>query len=96
MPGVLLPVFAAALPRLSAAKGGSSARWRRYAGLLLLSGAYVLISNHVRLVNRLAETPWNFLQSYVLFGGILLLWALYLERGREYHESSEAAAAAEA
>ena len=74
---VLLPVFAVAVPAtLGAAALGRS----RY---LLLGVSYLLIANNFRALNRLADTPLNFLQSYVLVGGVLLLVLLYrLRRAR--------------
>jgi hypothetical protein len=38
-----------------------------------LALSYLLIANNYRALNRLAETPLDFLQSYVFFGGLLLL-----------------------
>ena len=64
---VLLPVFAAAAPATFAARGLGGAR------LVPLALSYLLIANNYRVLNRLAETPLNFLQSYVFFGGLLLL-----------------------
>lgn len=80
--GVLLPVFALALP--VALAGG---RRPRAVLAAALAGAYVLTSNNFRLLNRLAETAWNPLQSYVLFGGLLLLFVLYALRGRAAQEA---------
>jgi alpha-1,2-mannosyltransferase len=69
--GVLLPMFAAALPAVVGSKHlGRPA-------LALLALAYVLVSNNFRVLNRLADTHWNFLQSYVFYGGLLLLAVLY-------------------
>ena len=44
------------------------------------------------MLNRLAETPFNFLQSYVLFGGLLLLFRLYRLRHGEANATAGAAA----
>jgi alpha-1,2-mannosyltransferase len=68
---VLLPVFAAAVPATWAARRLGAARF------ILLAVSYLLIANNYRALNRLAETPFNLLQSYVLFGGLLLLFHLY-------------------
>jgi hypothetical protein len=83
--GVALPLFALALPAvLSLTREGQR-------GLLIaLVAAFVLISNNYRVLNRLAETPFNFLQSYVYFGGLLFLGVLCLLKLRW----DEAAAAA--
>lgn len=69
--GLLLPMFAVALPAVAGSKQlGRPA-------LALLALAYVFVSNNFRVLNRLADTHWNFLQSYVFYGGILLLVLLY-------------------
>ena len=68
---VFLPLFALALPACLAA--GVQRR-----GLLFaLAVSFLLIANTYRVVNRLADTPWGFLQSYVFFGGLLFLALLY-------------------
>ncbi len=69
---VTLPLFAIALPALLALE--PSARSRNTA---LLLACFMLISNNYRLVNRLAETDFNILQSYVYFGGLVLLALLF-------------------
>jgi hypothetical protein len=75
--GVLLPVFAAALPATWAASSLGAARFAP------LAVSYLLIANNYRALNRLAETPLNFLQSTVFFGGLLLLFHLIrLRRGQ--------------
>ena len=71
--GALLPVFALALPLARAAR-------LSWLGLVPLALAWLLIADNFRVFNRLADTPWNFLQSYVFFGGLLLLGWLYRVR----------------
>ena len=71
---VLLPLFALVLPGLLAIEHGAHAR---RALLVLLAASFLLIANTWRAVNQLAETPFNFLQSYVLFGGLVFLGILY-------------------
>jgi hypothetical protein len=66
--GVTLPLFAIALPAVLAIE---PARRLRYLAPLVVS--FMLISNNFRLLNRLAETHYNILQSYVYFAGLLLL-----------------------
>jgi alpha-1,2-mannosyltransferase len=80
---VLLPVFALVVPATVAA--GSLGRSR----FVLLGLAYVLIADNFRALNRLADTPMNFLQSYVFFGGLLLLALLYRLRSARAGDVSE-------
>jgi len=70
--GVTLPLFAVALPALLSLEDH-----RRSIALVLLAIAYMMISNNFRLLNRLAETDLNILQSYVYFGGLLFLALLF-------------------
>ncbi|MBW2293197.1 MAG: DUF2029 domain-containing protein [Deltaproteobacteria bacterium] len=70
--GVILPLFAIALPAVLALD--SRARPR---DLALLVTSFMLISNNFRLLNRLADTPFNILQSYVYFGGLIFLVLLF-------------------
>ncbi len=74
--GVTLPLFALALPAWLA----RPAAVRVKTGLLLVF-SFVLISNNFRALNRLADHPLNFLQSYVYIGGLALLFVLYRLRG---------------
>jgi alpha-1,2-mannosyltransferase len=84
--GVVLPVFAAVLPAVVGSKrSGPATLW-------LLGLAYVFISNNFRVLNRLAESHWNFLQSYVFFAGLLLLVLLYRLRRAQAGDASESAA----
>jgi alpha-1,2-mannosyltransferase len=69
--GVLLPVYAVLFAGLYG-KG-------RRVGLLALAGSYALTSNFFVVLNTFAATPFNFLQSYVLFGGLLALGLLLRE-----------------
>lgn len=69
--GVFLPLFALALPRALAVGPG------RAVSLSLLAASYLLVANNYRALNRLADTPWNFAQSYVFFGGLLFVFVLY-------------------
>jgi hypothetical protein len=70
--GVTLLLFALALPAILSI--GTRARHGIMLGLLI---AFLLISNNYRALNRLHDTPLNFLQSYVYFGGLLLLATLW-------------------
>jgi hypothetical protein len=74
--GLLLPVFAL----LAAALGRER--------LPLLAVAFVLTSHTLRITDRLADTPWNFLQSYILVGALLVL--LLLDRLRANIEARPA------
>ena len=68
--GILLPIFAVALPVLSA--GGI--RKGRFWTLAL---AFALTSNTYVAINALANTRLNFLQSHLFFGSLALLVLLY-------------------
>jgi hypothetical protein len=73
--GILLPIYALLIPSL----------YRQAAGrlvLVLLGLSYVLTSNFFPLVNRLAATPFNFLQSYLLAGALVVLALLFAARAR--------------
>jgi len=67
---ILLPVFAAALPE--ALKAG-----RRGRTVWGLAAAFALCSNIYPMVNVLANTRLNFLQSHLFFGALVLLVLLY-------------------
>jgi hypothetical protein len=69
--GILPPIYAVTLGAVLAgpALGG--------AALPLLAASYVLTSNDLGIANRLADTPWNFLQSYLYIGALLLLLLLH-------------------
>ncbi len=78
---VFLPLFALVLPTcLAAAPSRGISLW-------MLGGSFLLIANTYRAANRLAETPWGFLQSYVLFGGLLFLALLYRLRATAAREA---------
>jgi len=65
--GLLLPVFALLLPSLRIAPVYGRAT------LPLLAAAFVLTSHTLRFTDRLADSPWNVLQSYILAGALLVL-----------------------
>jgi hypothetical protein len=73
--GVLLPVFAALFAALCRARAPARA-W------VALGLSYALTGSALAGANRLAGTPWNFLQSYALAGGLLALALLLRLRGR--------------
>jgi alpha-1,2-mannosyltransferase len=52
-----------------------------------LALSYFLMANELKFTDALAETPFNFLQSYRLFGAIILLAILYRLRNSEDHRS---------
>jgi hypothetical protein len=64
--GVFLPVYALLYGVAPEGSRGNAAR-------LLLAISFFLTANYIPAVNRLAGTPWNFLQSYMLAGGFLAL-----------------------
>jgi hypothetical protein len=82
--GLLLPMFALLLPAL---------RQKPVLGratLPLLAVAYVLTSHTLRLTDRLADSPWSVLQSYILAGALIALWLLDLVRSRDTSRASAA------
>lgn len=66
---LLLPIFAAVLPAVLAA----GKRWMVWT----LAAAFALSANIYPMVNSLANTRLNFLQSHLFFGGLILLVLLY-------------------
>jgi alpha-1,2-mannosyltransferase len=67
---VLLPLFVVALPATLASK-------LKQRGTILMAVSFVLSSNYYQMTNFLANTPLNFLQSYLFFGALLFLFHLY-------------------
>jgi alpha-1,2-mannosyltransferase len=64
----------------------------RGATLFLIVMSFIFVSNFIPAFNLLAETPYNFLQSYMLAGGLLLLLLMHRQlshveyiRQRSYH-----------
>jgi hypothetical protein len=75
--GVALPIFAVAIPAALALPK------HRTVALAVLGVAFVLLANRYRLLEATAPTSFNFLQSTMLLGGLLLLVTLYrLRRAR--------------
>jgi hypothetical protein len=79
--GVMLPLFAVALPCVLALEDKA-----RLGALVALSTCFVLISTNFRVLNRLSETSLNFLQSYVYFAGLGFLALLFWLRKRSITE----------
>ncbi len=77
--GVLLPVYAVLFGTLCRLP-------RPGTGLAVLGVSYALTSNCFPMLNRLAATPLNFLQSCTLAGGLLALGLLYRLRGQGFQE----------
>ncbi len=71
--GVLLPILAALLFALLA----QPERQARRSLWVVLAIAYFLSANLIYAANFLADTPFNFVQSYQLFAGLAVLWLLY-------------------
>jgi hypothetical protein len=70
--GILLPVFAALLPIALHPRDGR--KWT----MASLWIAFALTSQTCdALTNRVADTSWNFIQSYRLLGGLIVLAVLY-------------------
>jgi hypothetical protein len=54
---------------------------KRQVGLYALLGvSYAMMSNGFDILNNLADTNWNFLQSALMFGAFILLGLLYRVR----------------
>lgn len=68
--GVFLPIYAVLF-------GALCGRARSWLGLVPLAVSYALTANFFVALNRFADTPFNFLQSYVLAGGLLALGLAY-------------------
>jgi intracellular septation protein A len=75
--GILIAMFAATFaPTVASTRLGAGS-------LVLLAAAYVLAANVWRITNELADTPLNFMQSYLFFGAVLMLIHLYRLRHAE-------------
>lgn len=74
--GILLPIYAFLLPRLLQEKGN------QVRALTCLAVSYLLTSHFLMVTQRLAETPWNFVQSYLLAGAVLVLAILFRLRNQ--------------
>lgn len=75
--GILLPVFAYITPIVI---------YRRVLGrwtVFYIALAFVLASQNLRLLNYFAATPFNFLQSYLFFAGLMTLLLLYLTSAKQ-------------
>jgi hypothetical protein len=75
--GVLMPIFAWLLPAVI--KSPVMGRWT----LPVLGVAYVLASNFFGATRALADTGFNFVQSYLYFAAIVVLVMLYRVRRAE-------------
>jgi alpha-1,2-mannosyltransferase len=81
--GILLPLFAIALPVALAPQP-------KPRGIVLLTAAFMLCNNYYQFVNLLASSPFNFLQSYLFFGALLFLFDLYgLRAFQQSHSGSD-------
>jgi hypothetical protein len=69
--GILLPIFALIIPVCISQKVMG-----RYTIVYVLI-AFFLTSQRLNFVNLLADTYLNFLQSYLFFGAVMVLWLLY-------------------
>ena len=70
--GIQLPILAALFFALVAQpRAGGRGVWAT------LAIAYVLAANFFEIANLTADTPFNFVQSYMLYGGLATLWLLY-------------------
>jgi len=69
--GILLPIFVLLSP--FAIHFYADRKWI----LLILAGAYILISQYFEIFNNFADTRLNVLQSYVFFGACIILFFLF-------------------
>jgi len=83
--GVLPPIFLALVFALLGGRG----RWGSWA---VLAVTYLLAANFFPVVNRTADGPFNFLQSYLLLASLAVLFLLY--RARALSSRAEPFAAA--
>ena len=67
--GILLPIFALLAARIA-----------RPASLAWLAFAYALAATYIQAAQLLARTPFNPLQSYLLFAGLAVLIALHVSK----------------
>ncbi|UCG60666.1 MAG: DUF2029 domain-containing protein [Candidatus Zixiibacteriota bacterium] len=80
---ILLPILAVIVPiALSKRIFG---RWT----VAYLAAAFLLASQRIEIVNRLAETYFNFLQSYLFLAGIMVLVMLYAVSNRVAEEEEQ-------
>ncbi len=86
--GVLLPILAIAAPAALQRQALGRYTWA------VLLAAFVLASGRYDAVNRLADTPFNPLQSYLLFGAALTLLLLYRIQAKPQAAASYITAAA--
>jgi hypothetical protein len=83
--GIMAAMFAVALPAtLGSARFGTGS-------LVLLAVSYLLSATHLKVTDLTADTSFNFVQSYLFFGAILLLVHLY--RLRHAQQDAQASAA---
>ena len=68
--GILLPVFALIFPRIWEKRE----QWK--SGLIWAALAYLLTANNYSITRSLADTNLNILQSYVFFGGLIVIGVL--------------------
>lgn len=74
--GIQLPILATLLFALLAQpqEGGRAGLWAT------LAAAYVFSANYFFAANAAADTPFDFVQSYLLFAGFATLWLLFQVR----------------
>jgi hypothetical protein len=81
--GVLLPIFACLLPAVLDGRPEDAARQgSRGFGLPLLALAYLVSAHYLDALRRLDATPWNPLQSLLLFTALGVFGALLALRAR--------------
>jgi len=67
--GILLPIYAMLLPRLLQEKNAGGM-------IALLAASYALTSHFWPVANCLSETPFNFIQSYLFLGALIVMGLL--------------------
>ncbi len=78
--GALWPVIIVAL-MIAAGAFRALPSWKMAIAVALVSGSYLLVSNYFYFIVEkytLRIAPWNIVQSYIYFGGLMLLVALIM------------------
>ncbi|WP_334129810.1 glycosyltransferase family 87 protein [Sneathiella sp.] len=78
--GALWPVIIVAL-MIAISAFRTSPSWQTAIAVALVSGSYLLVSNYFYFIVEkytLRLAPWNIVQSYIYFGGLMLLLSLIM------------------
>jgi len=77
--GILPPILVTMFFAIAGLRDAAS----RHTLFGLLALAYILSANFLSITMALADTPFNFLQSYLFFGGLIVLGLAYYLSARE-------------